>query len=382
MNLRRAFLFLGLALLASLSLAGCRKERVAGSGCIEDKDCGLPASAFRCETRTGQCYCRTDEACHPRELCNPSGFCQDRAGCETNADCDESQFCETQSGSCLPKGRCSTDLHCPLGQVCDADRATCVDGCHSNGDCPGSSCRCGEVPCACTGTTPADVAQCTVGVCDPHFCADQNFCKFGELCGLPPDAGATRNECYSDFDDDRRPYCANCNYGAGTNICGRGANYCLIDTTHPGNYYCGTDCSQGQSCPRGYGCQDVIVVFTQWACSRSNPSCPSNPQMPCVEDKDCRRGGTCAKLPGSNAGLCAGVCSISEGDNDGFCSCLQDTDCAPETCSGGECSISRRKCIGDADCRSIRCVDFEGAGGCLIGQNCAPADGLSCLEVQ
>jgi hypothetical protein len=48
----------------------------------------------------------------------------------------------------------------------------------------------------------------------------------------------------------------------------------------------------------------------------------------------------------------------------------------------GECSISRRKCVGDPDCRTIRCVDFQGAGGCLIGQNCAPANGLTCNEVK
>jgi hypothetical protein len=38
--------------------------------------------------------------------------------------------------------------------------------------------------------------------------------------------------------------------------------------------------------------------------------------------------------------------------------------------------------VTDQDCRSIRCVDFQGGGGCLIGQNCAPANGLSCTEVK
>lgn len=365
-------------------LSGCPKDRLTANACLEDKDCGSPAEWYRCEQRTGVCYCRTDDACHQREFCNLSGFCQDRSGCEKNEDClDSNLFCDTGTGSCLPLGRCSSDLHCQLGQVCDLARATCVDGCHSSSDCPGNSCRCGDKPCVCTATQAGEVAKCEVGVCDSNFCADENFCKFGEKCGPQPDAGSPLNACYSDFDDDRRPYCANCTFGAGVNVCGRGANYCLIDTAHPGNYFCGTDCAQGQSCPRGYDCQDVIVVFTQWACTRSNPSCPTNPEMPCTEDKDCRRGGQCVKQPGAASGLCAGRCSISEGDNDGFCSCMLDTDCAPESCtSGGECSISRRKCNQDSDCRSIRCVDFEGAGGCLIGQNCAPADGLSCLEVQ
>jgi hypothetical protein len=27
-------------------------------------------------------------------------------------------------------------------------------------------------------------------------------------------------------------------------------------------------------------------------------------------------------------------------------------------------------------------VDFQGGGGCLIGRNCAPANGLSCVDVK
>ena len=165
-------------------------------------------------------------------------------------------------------------------------------------------------------------------------------------------------------------------------MCGTGANYCLIDTTHPGNFYCGTDCSGGQACPRGYGCQDVIVVLTQWACTRANPACPTNPALPCTVDADCKRGGFCAITPGMPTGYCAGRCDIAEGDTNGFCSCQVDSDCAPESCSAGECSISRRKCVNDTDCKSIRCVDFQGGGGCLIGQNCAPDNGLSCIEVR
>ena len=83
-------------------------------------------------------------------------------------------------------------------------------------------------------------------------------------------------------------------------------------------------------------------------------------------------------------GYCAGACAIDEGDTTGFCTCQVDADCAQETCSLGECSISRRPCTQASDCQQhpIRCVDFEGGGGCLIGQNCAPSSGLSCLEVK
>lgn len=367
--------------LLALSGASCRAEKIEGKGCVQDSDCGTPTSAYRCEVRTGVCYCRTDDACHPREFCNLSGFCQDRSGCEKNADClDDNLFCDTGTGSCLPKARCSTDLHCELGQVCDVPKARCVPGCRASSDCPGSSCRCGDVPCVCNPTENGSTASCAIGECDPYFCADSSFCKFGEKCGLRPDAGTARNECYSDFDEDRRPYCSQCIYGAGLERCGTGANYCIIDT-RTRNTYCGADCSSGETCPRGYGCRDIIVVFTRWQCSESQP-CPGDPSLPCGKDEDCKRGGVCRKLPGQPNGYCAGQCRVREGSSIGFCSCQVDNDCAQESCSGGECSISRRRCITEQDCRPIHCVDFNGSGGCLIGQNCTPAAGLTCAEVR
>jgi hypothetical protein len=371
--------------LVALLLSGCPdRTQTQGLGCSEDSHCGTPVSAHRCETQTGTCYCRTNEACTPRQFCNTAGFCQDKSGCEKNADClGADLFCDTSTGSCLSYGRCSNDLHCPLGQVCDSKRASCVEGCRTNGDCPGVSCRCGDLPCACAGGTEAERAACEVGVCDPYFCSDESYCAYGELCGVPPDAGTGRNECYSDYDPNRRPYCDNCSFGGGTNVCGTGPNYCLVDNAHPGNSFCGADCSQGQDCPRGYRCADVIVVMRQWACTRSNPACPVNTQYPCTESAQCPRGGNCVKQPGAQqTGYCAPACAVAEGNENGFCSCLVDSDCAQESCSMGECTISRRPCITEQDCRPIHCVDFNGRGGCLIGENCAPANGLTCLQVQ
>lgn len=378
-----AFAVATLALAAIV--AGCRDTSVKNKGCQADKDCGDPASAYRCETQTGECYCRTNQACLPTEFCNTIGFCQDRAGCEKNSDClDPTLFCDTTTGTCLSQGRCTIDLHCPLGQVCDTSRNTCVDGCRTSGDCNGSSCRCGTDACVCTGKTQAEIQSCAIGVCDPNFCADENFCRFGENCGVVPDAGTDLKQCFNDFDPDRRPYCANCLSGGGVATCGNGPNFCLVDTAHPGNYYCGVDCSEGQSCPRGYGCQDVIVVGggTLPQCTASNPACPTNQNLPCATDSECPRGGTCIKPSGQPNGYCAGKCAIDEGESVGFCTCMEDNDCAQESCSAGECSISRRPCVNQNDCRPIRCVDFNGAGGCLIGQNCAPDNGLSCNEVR
>jgi hypothetical protein len=369
---------LGLLLLAFVG--GCRSTPINPNGCQQDSDCGSPASAFRCELQTGICYCRTDEACPPSQLCNSAGFCQDRAGCASNDDCqDPSLFCDTTTGQCLPLGRCSTDLDCPLGQICDFGRSVCTDGCRSNGDCPGSSCRCGDLPCNCTGTTPSELMACSPGVCDPYFCADNSFCQFGQVCGIPPDAGLTRNECYSDFDVNTRPYCARCTYGGGIDTCGTGANFCIIDT-RTNSTYCGADCSQGQSCPRGYGCRDIRVVYTRTLCMPGQ-ACAPDPTEPCMVDSDCKHGATCVLSQGLATGFCQSDCILREGSSFGFCSCQVDQDCAQESCSGGACTITRKKCITDQDCGTIHCVDFNGSGGCLIGQNCTPANGLTCVEV-
>ncbi|MGQ0505196.1 MAG: hypothetical protein ACT4TC_07725 [Myxococcaceae bacterium] len=366
-------------------LASCRDEGVTSSGCRQDSDCGSPTAAHRCEASTGVCYCRTNDACRSSEFCNPSGFCQDRAGCEKNADCNsDSLFCDTTTGTCLAKGRCTLDLHCNLGQICDVAKSTCVAGCRTNGDCPSSSCRCGDKACVCNGTTPAEIAQCAVGVCDSNFCANETFCAFGQQCGVIADAGTTLNQCFSDYDPLRKPYCDNCAFGGGLQTCGRGANYCLIDTANRGNYYCGVDCSSGEACPRGYGCQDVIVVLQQTQCSRANPYCaPRANARSCTSNADCKHGGNCVIQAGQTSGLCAGKCAIDEGDDFGYCSCEATEDCVQEACGSDQlCTISKRNCNTNADCRTINCVDYQGAGGCLIGQNCAPNNGLSCLQVK
>jgi hypothetical protein len=365
-----------------LTLVGCRDEGTTTRGCQQDEDCGSPASGFRCEQETGVCYCRTDEGCSRRQFCNTAGFCQDRSGCTRSSDClGSGLFCDTTTGTCLSEGRCSTDLHCRIGQVCDMGRGLCREGCRTAGDCNGTACACDGGPCGCSATTAAELAACPIGVCDPSFCESERFCRFGEKCEVRPDAGEERAQCFSDFDPVRRPYCSTCTWGGGTEVCGRGANYCLVDTRNPGNSYCGVDCSAGQTCPRGYGCKDVIVVQSVWGCSADRPSCQRT-NIACQSDSGCPRGSVCAGAEDGGSGFCTGVCRLKEGDPIGFCSCVVDEDCVQETCSAGECTISRKACVNSEDCRPIRCVEFGASRGCLIGQNCAPTEGLSCLEVK
>lgn len=409
-----------IALALALGALGCSGGIVTQApGCQSDDDCPVDRSRpfaagdWVCDRPSGTCQCARDSACRANQFCNARGFCQNRSLCVANVDCPAGNICDTNSGICVA-GQCSSDLQCGLGQVCDTTRRLCINGCRSNGDCNAVSCRCGATACACTGTTQAERERCAVGVCDPGFCADNSFCRYGETCQAPPppdagprpDGGADGGvdggsrdggvrdggvrdagpgpvaQCTNDYDPVRRPYCDNCLQGGSVSTCGRGPNFCLIDTRNPGNNYCGADCSEGQSCPRGYSCNDVIVILTQQQCTRANPACQVNQNLPCREDTDCPRGGVCGKLPGALSGFCAGRCSIGEGQATGYCTCLVDNDCATETCRGGECDISRKPCTQASDCRAIRCVDFRGFGGCLIGQNCAPGQGLSCLDVK
>jgi hypothetical protein len=163
-------------------------------------------------------------------------------------------------------------------------------------------------------------------------------------------------------------------------LCGRGANYCLVETAPGGSAFCGVDCSAGQGCPHGYQCADVVVAYSGSRC-RADSECPPDSNLPCHSEADCPRGGQCVKASGQQVGACAGRCDVAEGDVLGYCSCQQDTDCAQGTCSQGACTLSRKPCVTDTDCRPVRCVDFKGVGGCLIGQNCAPDEGLTCAEV-
>lgn len=370
--------------LLALTLGACGGDDLQEGSCAEDSQCGTPAEAFRCDAETGACFCRTDAACSSTQSCNSVGFCQDRAGCETNADClDPNLFCDTTSGSCLQIGRCANDLHCNIGEVCDLARNTCVPGCRSHGDCPGVSCRCEGEACGCEGTTPEERQACQIGVCDGNFCADQSFCPYGQKCGVVAGSGSTLTQCYSDFDADRRPYCASCVGGSvGLQYCGNGPNYCLVDTANAGNYFCGVDCTNdGNSCPNGYTCSDVIRVYKQ--CSRTQP-CAPDPSLTCSTDADCSFGGTCTKAsPLAATGSCTPPCTIDENDEFGFCGCQADKDCPTDTCSGSSCNTSKVPCAGNDDaCRQIRCVAYRGAGGCFIGRNCAPGNNLSCIDIQ
>ena len=105
--------------------------------------------------------------------------------------------------------------------------------------------------------------------------------------------------------------------------------------------------------------------------------------LTCSIDSDCPNHGHCGHDPGAPVGFCYGDCVFDEGAKLSFCACIGDDDCAQDACvaESQTCSISRRDCDPSAGCRKLRCVDFGNQGGCLIGQNCAPLEGLTCADL-
>ena len=359
---------------------GCSRPEKVVTGCELDSDCGN-ALHFRCETATGTCLCRTDDACGGL-TCNSAGYCQASSGCFGIADCPDGFFCDTSENICLPKGRCAIDLHCPHGQVCDALSYPCREGCRSHGDCLfGAACGCGEdTNCVCDTLDEKERLSCQIGSCDSSRCISREYCRYGEEC-ISSDDGRT-SSCQSDYDVSKRPYCDACTSGvAGALACGDGPNFCLY-STYTGTTFCGADCSSGQTCPNGFTCNDVIVVWMRTLCSdASDCRKPENiSAVPCSSSDDCPNSALCD----TESGFCYGACIRHEGSSQSFCACVEDDDCVQDSCDPvtRTCTTTRQPCDPALDnCPKIRCVDFGNKGGCLIGKNCAPEEGLTCEDM-
>jgi len=310
----------GIALVLAWMYWGCNSAADLRAFCTGNDQC--PAG-FRCAGDSGLCLCAADEACPGDEFCAPDGRCRPRMGCDNNLDCPAGTFCDTFTGNCSEEGKCTQDFHCALGQIC-AESFSCVRGCRIHGDCPlGDLCRAGK---------------CQGGLCD-----DQSFCRYGQLC----DAQTSR--C---LDDDRGPFCQSCASATlfEPSQCGDGPNFCLVTggdlTLSP---YCGVDCGLDQSCPQGYSCGSVRIVYSRDNC-HANQECSS------------------------------GLCLIREGDDRGFCLCTADAQCPQDQCDATTriCLVTRRPCpLGNECDRPIHCID----GFCHIGYNCKPIEGLRCEDL-
>jgi hypothetical protein len=134
-----------------------------------------------------------------------------------------------------------------------------------------------------------------------------------------------------------------------------GSDFCRYDD-HP-------DCGDGASC-------FVATGTTTGSCT-------------CATDDDCEGGATCvAQLccPQGSTVRTDRECALGENRVSGFCTCATDDDCPRDVCDGASatCAITGLPCTpGADDCGAIPCVN----GGCLIGENCAPEQGLTCTLV-
>lgn len=399
------------SLRASASLAVVALALV-GAGCVQTPtvEAGRCASNADCPEYSicdpaGVCRCNDDQACDPTEFCNLAGSCQVKLECLTNEDCttagSAASRCDTRAaresfdtsaddavfsksgGQCVTlsaQRQCLIDSHCPFGTYCAND--VCLPGCRDNGDCAlGDPCingQCDPTPGACNENSYCAYGERCVGnACQPHRQA-------GELC-----QSCDSRVCFSNNDCPVGVPCVGGSLlAAGTcNACGNPDTFCLIDPSIPatpctsdnqcaqgtckkrqclqdtdcdvgtcqgaslgglftpptfgfcssgacGAEFCGTDACNDTAdpCPRGYSCGEIAVVV-----------------------KPCTRGG----------GQCDGqeACSADlggENNNAGYCTCDSDADCP----GGGT------------------CVNPGRAGRCVIGNSCAPVDGLLCGDVR
>lgn len=418
----RFFGVIAAACLSAFGYVACTKDAKTDNSCESNLDCFAPGT--RCDLEVRQCVCATDEACADGFFCNRAGLCQAIAGCLSNIDCPrEGTYCDAATGQCLPGpslqlgSTCGLASHCPFGTICTD--GSCVAGCFDDGDCPlGQVCLDGS----CAG--------------GDGVCADDSFCGYGERC-IDSTSPATCRV------DRRGPYCQGCSFRTVMNPepCDHPRNFCLINSLEASGFrsFCGVDCSLGQECPNGYDCHGVVILtedvctfnaqcrcdprtirFATATCTVAAACDPRNPDgtpdtnasacvfagqrhcnggveggpASCIVGKDQRFGNcTCATNDEcGEGGICVdGVCCSGEiredrdcavGENrvSGFCTCATDDDCPRDACDGsrGACAITGQPCTpGADDCGPIPCVD----GGCVIGANCAPLQGLSCSVV-
>ncbi len=406
---------LGFVPLVLLALSACPADPPAAGTCSSDAEC--PLAGTRCDLAQSSCICVLDEACPEGQFCNQAGVCQARAGCIRTSECAPGTFCDIVSGRCLEgpawelESACGVASHCPYGTICDPSTGRCESGCFDDGDCV-----LGQV--------------CLDGFCSTGdgLCSSDDFCDYRQRC----ETGACKR-------DRRGPYCRGCSQRTTFNPepCDHPRNFCLINSEEAGGFdqWCGVDCSLGQPCPNGYDCSGVVILtqrpctFTAECrcelgsirlatrtCTVSTPCDPRNSDgtvdpnasactfeghadcgggaatcivaktsttgsCTCDSDDDCDNGAACV------AGACCTGrvrqdrdCAVGESRVSGFCTCATDEDCPRDTCDAtrGACAITGLPCTpGNDDCGPIPCVD----GGCVIGANCGPLEGLACSVV-
>lgn len=282
--------------------------------CTSDMDCGIFGVFGHCEPTSGQCVeCLEDAHCLGNGVCDVAGGYVCRRPCTAGGNCIGGGVCDPAIGACV---ECLTDPDCDSGQVCNPTTRSCQE-CFLSADC---ALQPGQPIC-----NPA--GEC-VGCNTDADCSGGETCyaSQGGFCAAPQGRGL----CEPCENDDE--------CGGPDDLCiGYIGNNGLIDRA------CGTDCSNGQTCPSGYECVSVRQGSGQQCRPRYDMQTP-----------------TCTAT--RNLGQ---ACLFDPGVNDPGCgiSGLQDARCFASTTSPGVCTTW---CNDNAQCPSgFTCQQIGNQGYCL-----------------
>jgi hypothetical protein len=320
------------------------------SGCRDDTGCGDGTVCV-----AGQCVdgCTTDDDCAVLgTFCGPGRVCV--LGCHgSDARCAEGQVCGADDTCVTP---CSAQNPCGNGEACL--NGTCAAGCLVDDDCGFLAPHCLGATATSTGTCVGCIAptdclqgtQCVDNTCRQQCGGGFNFCAQG-VCDT---AAGLCVDCLADDDcfegstcntatktcETSEALCAECGGDRDTTTCGAG-NLCLAReiARFTVENSCGIDCSAGQACPAGFGCELILrnsVAIGEQCVPRSSviddPRSPFTETMSCAAVRDARDASPCQRDSdcGSTSlldGFCInGACALRCGNNS---DCLTGDVCAP-----------------------------------------------------
>lgn len=301
------------------------------AGCNQPDDCGPPGE-FQCVNNQCIRQCQGDNECPTGAICQ-NGGCEE--GCRPpTRDCAPGRYCTAtgsgQAGACLPG--CEENGDCVgITNVCRSADHTCVE-CLETADCTlggnvAATCNTTSNTCDITCDASAGFDLCLVlGFrCDANTmtcveCTDMGGCDPFESC---VDARCVPQA--------NRPLCADC---SSDEQCGDTADLCVTRfAANRQERVCGTDCSNGGTCPAGTECTQVGGGMTPL---RGHQCLPVNSAMAsasCAARNDlmgsteCNRGSQCGLNGGgfSSDAICSGA-GGSQGHCSVFCT-LGGTDC-------------------------------------------------------